>query len=80
MIMCSRGLYEALVAEGFQLPKHCADVRLVLPVDGAVQLHYEVFVEGTDLAKLGRALERMGDPAAAAARPVVKAKTRKIRP
>lgn len=53
-------LYDALIAEGFPLPKECRDVRLVMPVDGACVLDYSVFLFGEDLEKLGRALVRVG--------------------
>jgi hypothetical protein len=53
-------LYHALLAEGFELPKECGDMQLLMPVDGVFQLHYTVNVLGSDLAKLGRALARIG--------------------
>jgi hypothetical protein len=56
-------LYHALLAEGFELPKECGDVSLLMPVDGVLQLHYTVNVLGDDLAKLGRALTRIGEDA-----------------
>lgn len=54
-------LYHALQAEGFELPKECGDVELLMPVDGYFQLRYVVNVYGEDLAKLGRALTHMGE-------------------
>jgi len=54
-------LYEALLAEGFKLPEECADVQLVMPVDGIYQLEYKVNLYGERLAQVGRALARMGD-------------------
>ena len=53
-------LYDALKAEGFELPDECGDVQLTMPVDGIFQLHYTVNVMPEDLAKIGRALARMG--------------------
>lgn len=53
-------LYRALLAEGFELPKNCGDVEMELPVAGAIILRYRVFLDGEDLQKVGRALERMG--------------------
>lgn len=52
-------LGNALRDEGFDLPKECADVRLMIPVDGIFQLQYEVNVYGESLAQLGRALVRI---------------------
>lgn len=54
-------LYNALLAEGFELPKECSDVQLLMPVDGVYQLHYTVMLHGEDLAKLGRALAKLGE-------------------
>ncbi|HXK40231.1 MAG TPA: hypothetical protein VJ837_05350 [Candidatus Paceibacterota bacterium] len=56
-------LYRALLAEGFELPKECGDINLLMPVDGIfqLQLNYIVNVSGDDLAKLGRALARIGE-------------------
>ena len=56
-------LYRALLAEGFELPKNCSDVEMELPVSGAIMLRYKVFLDGEDLQKVGRALERMGKSA-----------------
>jgi hypothetical protein len=54
-------LYNALVAEGFELPEECSDVQLEMPIDGIFRLHYSVNVTGDNLAKLGRALTRIGE-------------------
>jgi hypothetical protein len=54
-------LYDALKAEGFQLPRECRDVLLVMPVDGVYVLRYEVNLLPEDLAMVGRALMRIGD-------------------
>jgi hypothetical protein len=53
-------LFQALLAEGFTLPKNCGDVELVIPVDGVVALKYTELMSGERLALLGRALIRMG--------------------
>ena len=54
-------LFKALKEEGFELPRECRDVLLVMPVDGVFVLRYEVMLTGEDLAKVGRALARMGN-------------------
>lgn len=56
-------LYRALLAEGFKLPDECADVQLITPTDGVIQLRYVVNVTGSDLVKIGRALARIGEAA-----------------
>ena len=55
------GLYEALQEEGYTLPDETADVRLVLPVDGIIQLQLIINMTDVTLAQLGRALIRMAD-------------------
>lgn len=52
---------KALKAEGFELPKECADVNLVFPVDGVLMIKYDCFVTHEDLAKIGRAMIRMAE-------------------
>lgn len=52
-------LYEALKAEGFVLPDECCEVRMIMPVDGVYQLHYEVNLRAEDLIKIGKALQRI---------------------
>ncbi len=54
-------LIEALKAEGYPVPEECADVRLSIPVDGALELHLVQFLTSERLAQLGRALARMGE-------------------
>ena len=51
-------LYEALKAEGFELPKECGDVQLLMPVAGIFQLSYIVNLTDDDVARIGRALTR----------------------
>lgn len=58
-LIAGYGIYKALQLEGFDLPKECADVRLLMPVDGVMQLQMEVNLTNDDLEKLGRALVRM---------------------
>lgn len=55
-------LYQALKEEGFDLPRECGDVYLVMPVDGVYQLKYTVNLTPEDLIKIGRALARIGRP------------------
>jgi len=45
----------ALAREGL-IPPECAEVSLLMPVDGVVQLKYTVNVTSADLPKLARAL------------------------
>ena len=60
-IVGSFGLYQALKAEGFELPKECAEVRMEMPVDGIFQLVYRVNLTEEDLKKIGRTLVRMAE-------------------
>lgn len=53
-------LYDALKAEGFILPNECAEVRLLMPIEGLFQLNYTVNLTDEDLVKVGRALARIG--------------------
>lgn len=53
-------LYDALKAEGFELPRNCGDIQLEMPVAGAFVLVYRQMLEGDDLVKIGSALKRMG--------------------
>jgi hypothetical protein len=55
----SVGLYAALRAEGYTLPKNCADIELELPVDGAVVVRCRLLLDADDVACLGRALVRL---------------------
>lgn len=55
------GLYEALKAEGYELPKNTSDVRLIAPIDGIVQLHLTVLVDTEELQQVGRALIRLAE-------------------
>jgi len=52
-------IYQALKAEGFELPPECGDVQLELPVDGVIRLHYTELMTGERLAMVGRALIRL---------------------
>ena len=75
------GLYEALLAEGYALPEHCADIRIDMGVDTAVTLTFTQYVTDEDLAKLGRAMARMaGQPVESAPMPTPTFRpTRRIR-
>lgn len=57
------GFYDALKQEGYQLPDGCADVRLLMPVDGVMQLEYVVSLMPEALQQVGRALVRLGEEA-----------------
>jgi hypothetical protein len=52
-------LVEALAAEGFPLPDDVREARLVMGVAEAFLIQYDVFVTEENLAKLGRALQRL---------------------
>lgn len=54
------GLYQALKNEGYELPRECRDVRLIMPTAGAFLLQFDCNVTGEDLEKIGRALAKMG--------------------
>ncbi len=60
-VISTYGLYEALKAEGFLLPDECADVQMLMPIDGMYQLAYKVNLRDEDLVKLGRALVRLAE-------------------
>lgn len=66
------GLYQALKDEGYELPKECADVELVMPVDGIFRLRMLVNLTNESLAQLGRALIRLSEHDGI--RPVLKSK------
>lgn len=51
--------YEALKAEGFDLPRNVGDIELEIPVDGVFALRYRQMLEPDDLKKLGCALMRV---------------------
>lgn len=54
-------LYNALKTVGFELPPECGDLRLEMPVDGLMRLHYVENLTGERLAQFGRALAMLGD-------------------
>lgn len=54
-------LVDALKAEGIELPPNCADIELVMPVDGVIVLKYIELMTDDRLAKLGRALTRLAE-------------------
>ena len=58
-LMSTRRLAEALKAEGFPLPEDCSEVRLVMGVNQAMLLQFDVYVRAENLVRLGRALIRI---------------------
>lgn len=54
-------IYDALKAEGFELPPECGDVQLEIPVDGVIALRYIEFLTGDRLAMVARALGRLAE-------------------
>ncbi len=66
-------LYRALQEVGFELPKDCGDVELLLPVDGVPQLRMTVFIHGERLELLGQALARLGEATKPNGKPFVDA-------
>jgi hypothetical protein len=52
-------LLEALKAEGFSMPEECREARLVMGVDCALVIEFDVYVTNENLVKLGRALQRL---------------------
>lgn len=55
------GLPEALEAEGFELPEACREVRLIMGIDEAFMLQFDVFLTPENMAKLGRALQKLAE-------------------
>ena len=53
----TRRLVDALKDEGFPMPDQCREARVVMGVDRAFMVQYDVFLTNEDLAKLGRALQ-----------------------
>jgi len=49
-------LYNALRAEGFDLPDNCGDVEMEWPVDGPYRLRYSILVDDKQMEQIGRAL------------------------
>lgn len=43
------------------VPEECANIELLTPADGALQLRYTVNVRPEDLPKIARALTRLGE-------------------
>jgi hypothetical protein len=58
-LITSRSLGEALLAEGFPLPRACRDVRVLAPIDGVLILQYDCFASVEDLTALARAFDRI---------------------
>lgn len=58
-IISTRQLVDALKLEEFPLPDHCREARLVMGLNQGFMIQYDVFLTGENLAKLGRALQRL---------------------
>lgn len=58
-IISTNKLLEALEAEGFPIPDHCLEARVIFSVDSAIAIEYDVCLTDEDLGKLGRALQRL---------------------
>lgn len=56
----SKELVDALLAEGFDIPKECSHIDMGIPIDGVMQIHYTVNLMPEQMARLGRALVRVG--------------------
>lgn len=54
-------LVKALDAEGFPLPQHCREARVILGVDRDFMLQYDVLLTPEAMAQLGRALQRVAE-------------------
>jgi hypothetical protein len=59
-VVSTYSLYEALKAEGFELPEECRDVRLLMNFDSAFMVQFDCFLSGERLHQFGRALARLG--------------------
>lgn len=60
--MRANSLAAALKAEEFPLPDNCREARVLMAVDSVVVIQYDVLATADDLAKLGRALQKVGEP------------------
>ena len=58
-LMSTRNLADALKAEGFAIPENCAEARLIMGPNDPFVIEYRVFVDGANLDRLGRALQRL---------------------
>ena len=56
-----KALVEALRAEGYPLPEHVAEMRLVITPSRAMMLQYDLFISEEDLGRLGRAFVRLAE-------------------
>jgi hypothetical protein len=54
-------VHDALKAEGFPIPDNCREARVIVGVNQALMIQYDVFLDKDNIAKLGRALQRMGE-------------------
>ena len=64
-ILNSHRLAKELEAEGL-LPPGCSDVRVLIPANGPMVLHFERFVEVAELETLARAMARAAEAERAA--------------
>jgi len=64
-VISTRHLSQALEAEGYALPAGCREVRLVMGVNVPFLLQFDCFVSDADLAKVGRAFQRIAAASAA---------------
>ena len=58
-ILGTFNLPQMMKEEGFPLPEHCREARLILSVDSAIMVQYDVLLTEETLAQLGRALVRL---------------------
>ena len=68
-IITTRDLAQALEAEGYPLPEGCREVRLIMGVNTAFLLQFDVLVRDDKLEQLGRALQRLAEASRIVAKP-----------
>lgn len=59
-VISNRILYQALVEEGFEIPKSSREIRVIVGIDGGVGLQFECFFDHEEMIKFGRVLQRIG--------------------
>ena len=59
--MGGRQFGDALLAEGFQLPHGCRNVRILSSVESALLIQFDCLVYVADLEIIGRALLRLAE-------------------
>jgi hypothetical protein len=67
-VLSSRILHRALLAEGFEIPKACHDIRVIVSVNGAVGLQFDCYFDHEEIIKFGAALQKAGQQATQGAR------------